>query len=137
MSLSASPLNVEVPEARGWPRFCATIVAAIVAPAITTALLNMAAAVETLLSMPKFSAWPLDTLREVILAPVLGIEFGFLAALLFLAIGFYLAGRRVLTVGGYALAGATIGLIHSAAGLSLRGLGLLLMRRILLCGPRC
>jgi hypothetical protein len=62
----------------------------------------------------------------VILLPVLGIEFGFLGALLFLAIGFYIAGRRVLTVRGYALAGAAIGLIHSAVGLSLRGLGLLL-----------
>src|SRR5260370_41500186 len=49
MSRSASPLDVEVPEARGWPRLRATFVAAAVAPAITTALLSMAAAVETLL----------------------------------------------------------------------------------------
>ncbi len=145
MSLSASPLDMEVPEARGWPRLRATVVAAVVAPAVTTALLSMAAAVETLLwifemrnASPelkslfgydfhrKLSAWPLDALREVIFAPVLGIAFGFLGALLFLAIGFYIAGRRQLTVRGYILAGAAVGLIHSAVGLSLRELGLLL-----------
>src|SRR5215475_11508 len=105
MSLSASPLDVEVPEASGWHRLRATIVAAIVAPAITTALLSMAAAVETLLwifemrkASPddfhrKLSAWPVDALRELIFAPVLGIAFGFLGALLFLATGFYVAGR--------------------------------------------
>jgi hypothetical protein len=62
----------------------------------------------------------------VIFAPVLAIALGFLGALLFLAIGFYIARRRKLTVRGYILAGAAAGLIHSAAGLSLRVLGLLL-----------
>ncbi len=72
------------------------------------------------------SAWPLDALRELIFAPVLGIAFGFLGALLFLVIGFYIAGRRRrLTVRGYILAGAAVGLIHSAVGLSLRELELL------------
>jgi hypothetical protein len=98
----------------------------------------MAAAVETLLwifemriASPddfhrKLSAWPLDALRELIFAPVLGIALGFLGALLFLAIGFYIASRRRLTVRGYILAGAAVGVIHSAVGLSLRELGLLL-----------
>jgi hypothetical protein len=62
----------------------------------------------------------------VIFAPVLAIALGFLGALLFLAIGFYITRRRKLTVRGYILAGAAVGLIHSAAGLSLRVLGLLL-----------
>src|SRR5262245_43249935 len=48
MRLSASPLNMEVPEARGRPRLRATVVAAIMAPAITTALLSMATAVDAL-----------------------------------------------------------------------------------------
>src|SRR5947209_1496196 len=145
MSLSTSPLDVEVREARGWSRLRATIVAAVVAPAMTTALLSMAAAVERLLwifdmrdASPEqkslfgydfhrqLSAWPLDALRELIFAPVLGIAFGFLGALLFLATGFYIAGRRNLTVRGYILAGAAVGLIHSAVGLSLHELALLL-----------
>jgi len=145
MSLSASPLDMEVPEARGWPRLRATVVAAVVAPAMTTALLSMAAAVERLLwifdmrdASPEqkslfgydfhrqLSAWPLDALRERIFAPVLGIAFGFLGALLFLATGFYIAGRRRRpTVRRYVLTGAAVGLIHSAVGLSVRELALL------------
>jgi len=110
---------------------------------MTTALLSMAAAVERLLwifdmrdASPEqkslfgydfhrqLSAWPLDALRGLIFAPVLGIALGFLGALLFLAIGFYIARRLRLTVRGYILTGAAVGLIHSAVGLSLRELEL-------------
>jgi hypothetical protein len=49
MSHMASPLDVEIPEARGWPMLCATVVAAVVAPAVTTALLSMVSAAENLL----------------------------------------------------------------------------------------
>ena len=112
---------------------------------MTTALVSMGAAVQTLSwifdmrnASPELkslfgydfdrelSTWPLDTLRIVIFAPVLGIALGFLGALLFLAIGFHIASRRSLTVRGYILAGAAVGLTHSAVGLSLRELGLLL-----------
>jgi len=136
---------MEVPEARGRPRLRATVVAAIMAPAITTALLSVAAAVETLLwifemrnASPELkslfgydfhrdlSAWPWDAFWGLILAPIVGIGFGFLGALLFLAIGFCIGSRRNLRVRGYILAGAAVGLIHSAVGLSLRGVGLLL-----------
>jgi hypothetical protein len=124
----------------------ATVVAGVVAPAVTTALLNVVGAVEDLLwifemrnASPELkslfgydfhrmiSAWPLRTLREVIFAPVLGIVLGFLGALLFLATGFFIAGRRRNpTVRRYIWAGAAVGLIHSAIGLSLRGVGQLL-----------
>jgi len=72
------------------------------------------------------SAWPWDAFWGLILAPIVGIGFGFLGALLFLAIGFCIGSRRNLRVRGYILAGAAVGLIHSAVGLSLRGVGLLL-----------
>jgi len=123
----------------------ATVVASVVAPAVTTALLSMASAMESLLwilenrnASPELksllgydfhraiSAWPLHSLRELIFAPVLGAALGFLGALLFLAVGFYIASRRKLTVRGYILVGAAVGLIHSAVGLSLRGVNLLL-----------
>jgi hypothetical protein len=122
----------------------ATLVAAVVAPAITTAMLSVVGSIEDLVwilrtrnASPSFKsllnfdfgheigAWPLKALGDIALSPLLGVAFGFVGAFIFLAIGFEIARHYRVGQNGYRIAGAIVGLVHSAIGLSFRATDLL------------
>jgi hypothetical protein len=122
----------------------ATAGAAVVATTITTVLVAVVTSVEALLwivgmrnaspelkSLMGFdfsqaiSAWPLEALRDVAFAPLLGAVFGFVGAFVFLGVGFLFVRAEGRADRRYVIGGAIIGFVHSAVGFSLRGVELL------------